>query len=67
MYWRLTQNPNFYNLTDVSGNGINDYLSQLVENSIEELENTKCISREENDDLTPINLGIISSFYYVNT
>jgi pre-mRNA-splicing helicase BRR2 len=38
-------------------------LSELIENILKEL--TLCIHVEE-DDITPSNLGLISSFYYVN-
>lgn len=27
----------------------------------------KCIANEDNEELIPVNLGIISSFYYINT
>ena len=65
MYWRLRQNPNYYNLTNTSGEDINDYLSEMIENTIEELENAKCIAVEEEMDLAPLNLGIIGSYYYI--
>lgn len=65
-YRRLTQNPNFYNLQGVSGNIINDYLSNLVEETVEELANSKCISIDENEmDLSALNLGMIASYYYI--
>jgi len=66
MYWRLTQNPNYYNLQEVSGTALNDYLSGLVEQTIEELCEMKCIAEEEGE-LISLNLGIISSYYYINT
>jgi len=52
-------------LTGISGEDINDYLSELIENTIEDLENAKCIVMEEEMDLNPLNLGIISSYYYI--
>ena len=65
-YRRLTQNPNFYNLQGVTGNIINDYLSELVESTVSELEASKCVSVDENEvDLAPLNLGMISSYYYI--
>jgi pre-mRNA-splicing helicase BRR2 len=65
-YRRLTQNPNFYNLQGVTGNIINDYLSELVENTVSELEASKCVAVDENEvDLAPLNLGMISSYYYI--
>ena len=65
MYWRLTLNPNYYNLAGISGEAINDYLSELIETTLEELEKSKCISLEEEMELSPLNLGIIASYYYI--
>jgi len=67
MYWRLTKNPNYYNLQEVSGSAINDYLSELIETTVQELAEMKCLAIEEEVELIPLNLGIISSFYYINT
>ena len=66
MYRRITQNSNYYNLSEISGNAINSYLSELVENSIEELVKAKCVSQEEDNELEPINAGIISNYYYID-
>ena len=38
----------------------------MVEQTIEELGEMKCLAEEENE-LIPLNLGIIASFYYINT
>ena len=65
MYRRLTQNPNYYNLTGVSGEDLNDYISELIENTIENLEASKCVTVEEELELSPLNFGIISSYYYI--
>jgi hypothetical protein len=37
MYRRLCANPNYYNLSEISGSAINNYLSELIQNTIEEL------------------------------
>lgn len=66
MYRRLTQNPNYYNLQEISGTQINNYLSELIENTVEELEGSKCIAVEEEMELVPLNLGIIASYYYIS-
>lgn len=66
MYRRLTQNPNYYNMQEVSEEGISTYLSELIENTVEYLEGVKCIEVEENQmELTATNLGIICSYYYI--
>ena len=79
-YRRLFKNPNYYNLQSMSGTMINDYLSELVENTVELLSESKCItcgnsysyafdlnhtSIEEDVDLSSLNFGIIASYYYI--
>jgi pre-mRNA-splicing helicase BRR2 len=65
-YRRLTQNPNYYNLQGVSHRHLSDHLSELVENTLEELETAKCITREEEEgDLSALNLGMIAAYYYI--
>nr|WJH19483.1 U5-200K [Euglena gracilis] len=63
LYRRLKQNPNYYNLQGVTHNHLSDYLSELVEVTINALEASKCITVEE-DGMTPLNLGMIASYYY---
>jgi pre-mRNA-splicing helicase BRR2 len=63
LYRRLKQNPNYYNLQGVTHNHLSDYLSELVEVTVNALESSKCVSVED-DDLTPLNLGMIASYYY---
>lgn len=65
MYRRLTQNPNYYNLTGVTHRHLSDYLSELIEQTLNELEQSKCIAIEDEMDVTPMNLGIISAYYYL--
>ncbi|CAI0434744.1 unnamed protein product [Linum tenue] len=66
MYRRLTQNPNYYNLQGVSHRHLSDHLSELVENTLSNLEASKCITIEEDRDLSPLNLGMIASYYYIS-
>lgn len=40
----MTQNPNYYNLHNVSHQHLSDHLSELVENTLSDLVNSKCIS-----------------------
>ena len=65
MYRRLTKNPNYYNLQEVSAEGISAYLSELVEGTIEYLEGIKCVEVEEEMNLVATNLGIVCSYYYI--
>ncbi|XP_050942555.1 DExH-box ATP-dependent RNA helicase DExH12-like [Cucumis melo] len=66
MYRRLTQNPNYYNLQGVSHRHLSDHLSELVENTLSDLEASKCIGIEDDMDLSPSNLGMIASYYYIS-
>ncbi|XP_002518663.3 DExH-box ATP-dependent RNA helicase DExH12 [Ricinus communis] len=66
MYRRLTQNPNYYNLQGVSHRHLSDHLSELVENTLSDLEASKCVAIEEDMDLSPLNLGMIASYYYIS-
>ncbi|CAN6842048.1 unnamed protein product [Brassica oleracea] len=66
MYRRLPQNPNYYNLQGVSHRHLSDHLSELVENTLSDLEDSKCIEIEDEMDLSALNLGMISSYYYIS-
>nr|GMD40293.1 DExH-box ATP-dependent RNA helicase DExH12-like [Ipomoea batatas] len=66
MYRRLTQNPNYYNLQGVSHRHLSDYLSELVENTLSDLETSKCIDVYDDLILSQNNLGMIASYYYIN-
>lgn len=41
IYRRMTQNPNYYNLQGMSHRHLSDHLSELVENTISDLEQSK--------------------------
>lgn len=45
---------------------INNYLSELIETTIDELHDSKCIAVEEDNELEAINSGIIANYYYIN-
>ncbi|KAF8792805.1 U5 small nuclear ribonucleoprotein 200 kDa helicase-like [Argiope bruennichi] len=67
LYRRMTQNPNYYNLQGVTHRHLSDHLSELVENTLSDLEQSRCISIEENEmDVVGLNLGMIAAYYYVN-
>ncbi|EPS72238.1 hypothetical protein M569_02516, partial [Genlisea aurea] len=65
MYRRLTQNPNYYNLQGVSHRHLSDHLSELVETTVSDLETSKCVATEDGFLLSPSNLGMIASYYYI--
>eukprot|EP01018_Ginkgo_biloba_P013775 Gb_27895 [translate_table: standard] len=66
IYRRLTQNPNYYNLQGVSHRHLSDHLSELVESTLSDLESSKCVAIEDDMYLSPLNLGMIASYYYIS-
>ena len=67
MYRRISQNPNYYNMAGRTGSHINDFLSELVETTVDDLQRAKCIQTKDEDEmaLEPANLGRIAAFYYI--
>ncbi|KIK97275.1 hypothetical protein PAXRUDRAFT_825079 [Paxillus rubicundulus Ve08.2h10] len=65
-YRRMTQNPNYYNLHNVSHQALSDHLSELVENTLQDLVNSKCIAIEDEMDVTALNLGMIAAYYNIS-
>ncbi|KAL0064635.1 Pre-mRNA-splicing helicase BRR2 [Marasmius tenuissimus] len=65
-YRRMTQNPNYYNLHNVSHQHLSDHLSELVENTLQDLVNSRCIAIEDEMDITPLNLGMIAAYYNIS-
>jgi len=45
---------------------LSDHLSELVEHTLSDLEQSKCISIEDDMDTSPLNLGMIAAYYYIN-
>lgn len=44
---------------------LSDHLSELVESTLDDLTQSKCIIVED-DEVSPLNLGMISAYYYIN-
>jgi len=65
MYRRLTQNPNYYNLQGATHRHLSDHLSELVEATLGDLEQARCITVEDGMEVSPLNLGMIASYYYI--
>lgn len=45
---------------------LSDHLSELVESTLSDLEQSKCISVEDEMDTLALNLGMIAAYYYIN-
>jgi pre-mRNA-splicing helicase BRR2 len=64
-YRRLTQNPNYYNLQGVTRSHLSDHLSELIEETVHDLEQSKCVGVEDKEGLVPLNLGMVAAYYYI--
>lgn len=74
MYRRFMKNPNYYNLQGATNVHLSDHLSELVETTVNALEESRCIQVVEEDEdeenegeerLVPLNLGMIAAYYYI--
>ncbi|KAJ1958217.1 Pre-mRNA splicing [Linderina pennispora] len=66
MYRRLVQNPNYYGLQGTTHQHLSDYLSELVESTINDLASAKCVTLDDDEvGVSATNLGIISAFYQI--
>ncbi|XP_012272228.1 activating signal cointegrator 1 complex subunit 3 [Orussus abietinus] len=64
---RLMKNPKYYGLDELEPDEINRYLSSLVESTLKVLTDSHCIYYdEEEQELIPLPLGRIASFYYLS-
>ena len=45
---------------------LSDHLSEVVEKTLSDLEQSKCITVEDEMDVSPLNLGMIAAYYYIN-
>lgn len=65
LYRRMAQNPNYYNLQGSTHRHLSDHLSELVESTLQDLEQSKCIRVDNDMDVSALNLGMISAYYYI--
>ncbi|KAF8156619.1 Sec63 Brl domain-containing protein [Crassisporium funariophilum] len=65
-YKRMLENPNYYNLHNTSHQHVSDHLSELVENALSDLVNSKCIAIEDEMDVSALNLGMIAAYYNIS-
>jgi len=66
LYRRMAHNPNYYGLQGTSHRHLSDHLSELVESTLSDLEETKCLTIEDEMDISPLNLGMIAAYYNIN-
>ncbi|KAI8321181.1 Sec63-domain-containing protein [Martensiomyces pterosporus] len=66
MYRRLVQNPNYYGLQGTSHQHLSDYLSELIESTLNDLVAAKCVAMDEEEiEVSPTNLGMIAAYYQI--
>mgnify|MGYP005990180507 CR=1 FL=1 len=65
-YRRLVKNPNYYNLQGVTNAHLSDHLSEVIEQTVQDLEESKCLEVQEDMELAPLNLSMIASYYYIH-
>ncbi|XP_031489870.1 DExH-box ATP-dependent RNA helicase DExH14 isoform X2 [Nymphaea colorata] len=65
LFRRLVVNPAYYGLEDADTRTVNSYLSRLVQNTLEDLEDSGCIKINENN-VEPLMLGTVASQYYLS-
>lgn len=65
LFRRLMVNPAYYGLDDTDPEILSSYLSRLVQNTFEDLEDSGCIQMNE-DNVEPMMLGSIASQYYLS-
>ncbi|KAK0930262.1 putative steryl acetyl hydrolase mug81 [Friedmanniomyces endolithicus] len=71
---RLHKNPSFYGLeisaeennTVVAQQAANEYMIEMVDKSLAELAESKCLTVHSNGDVDPTPLGKIMSYYYLS-
>lgn len=64
-YRRLTQNPNYYDLQGTTHRHVSEQLSELVENVISDLEESRCVAVTDDVNVSPLNLGMIAAYYSI--
>ncbi|THG01808.1 hypothetical protein TEA_006154 [Camellia sinensis var. sinensis] len=65
LFRRLAVNPAYYGLEDTEPGTVSSYLSSLVQNTFEDLEDSGCVKMDE-DSVEPTMLGSIASQYYLS-
>lgn len=62
---RITRNPQFYEIENTDNQGIQKYLIDLIDKTINTLVENGCIKCEEDFALTPLFNGTLASTYYI--
>lgn len=65
---RLLRNPTYYDLESIEPDDVNRFISNLVQNVLNVLQEAGCIEIDEEDErfIRPTSMGRISSYYYLS-
>ncbi|KAK9464687.1 Sec63 Brl domain-containing protein [Lipomyces arxii] len=64
LFRRVHKNPSYYGLEDTTPEGINEYMVNLVDKALEELERSGCVKLHNDGTVAPTPfLKIVSSYY----
>lgn len=66
LYRRAHNNPTYYGIEDTTTAGISSYLGWLIDQTIENLIESKCVVVKGKDELVPTPFLDISSYYYLS-
>ncbi|CAH6721919.1 RQC trigger complex helicase Slh1p [[Candida] jaroonii] len=66
LYRRAHNNPTYYGIEDTSTAGISSYLGWLIDQTIENLIESRCVVTTGKDELKPTPFLDISSYYYLS-
>lgn len=66
LFRRLFMNPSYYDLESTTSSIINAYLSSLVTNTLQTLEDAGCVRLNEDNTVEPLMLGAVASQYYLS-
>lgn len=64
-YRRLQHNPGFYEATDVSALGISEYLSEMIETTLGEMQEVDMVEVDDDDTVLPLNNTVIAAHHNV--
>ena len=65
LYRRLPKNPTYYGLRGTTNVQLSEYLSEMVETILGDLEESKCCKISDEGEVSPLNLGRIAAYYYI--
>lgn len=69
LFRRIYNNPTYYGIEDISTNGVSNYLTNLVDTTISNLKESKCLKLANKNNkvvITPTPFLEISSYYYLS-